>query len=67
MLKTADAESIRDTFFQKYVTLGKEKGTGLGTYSAKLMTEAMGGSITMESSEEHGTTVRLVFARFDGQ
>jgi signal transduction histidine kinase len=54
-------ESIRETFFEKYVTSGKKEGTGLGTYSAKLMAETMGGSISMETSAEKGTivTVRL--------
>lgn len=48
-------EEIRDTFFDKYVTAGKDTGTGIGTYSAKLMTETMGGSITMTTSDEDGT------------
>ncbi|WP_265584012.1 hybrid sensor histidine kinase/response regulator [Chitinimonas koreensis] len=38
---------IRDTFFDKYVTHGKDGGTGLGTYSAKLITEVMGGVIEL--------------------
>lgn len=52
---------IRDRFFDKYVTVGKERGTGLGTYSAKLVTEAMHGTITMDTNETTGTilTVRL--------
>ncbi len=48
---------IRDCFFDKYVTAGKIGGTGLGTYSAAIMTRAMGGSIRMETSEQGGTTV----------
>lgn len=50
---------IRDTFFDKYTTSGKSTGTGLGTYSALLMTKTMGGSITMTSSEEDGTTITV--------
>ncbi|WP_421899860.1 GAF domain-containing protein [Maridesulfovibrio sp.] len=52
-------DSIRDTFFEKYVTADKSDGTGLGTYSAKLITETMGGSISFESSSEEGTTIMV--------
>ena len=52
-------EEIRHRFFEKYVSQGKTRGTGLGTYSAKLMTEAQGWRIAMESSEEIGTVLRL--------
>jgi signal transduction histidine kinase len=48
--------AIRDTFFEKFATAGKQGGTGLGTYSAKLLTEAQKGSITMETSDEKGLT-----------
>ncbi len=50
-------ESVRDRFFEKYETFGKEKGTGLGTYSAQLMAQAQGGRISMETSHEAGTWV----------
>ena len=43
-------EAIRDTFFDKYVTHGKEMGTGLGTYSAKLIVDTIGGKIDIETS-----------------
>lgn len=46
---------IRSSFFERYVTHGKENGTGLGTYSAYLITRAHGGSIDFTSSEEEGT------------
>lgn len=49
-------EAIRSRFFEKYVTHGKSNGTGLGTYSAKLLTEAQGGSIFMDSSTLTGKT-----------
>jgi signal transduction histidine kinase len=52
-------ESVRAQFFDKYATSGKRTGTGLGTYSARLMVEVMGGRIAMESSEEAGTTVTV--------
>ena len=50
-------ESIRDIFFEKFATAEKKGGTGLGTYSAQLMARTMGGSISMTSSDEEGTTI----------
>lgn len=52
-------EAIRDQFFDKYVTSGKKQGTGLGTYSARLLTEVQNGRIEFESSEDAGTTLRV--------
>lgn len=52
-------EEVRDSFFDKYATSGKSGGTGLGTYSARLLTETLGGTITMDTSEEEGTTVTV--------
>jgi CheY-like chemotaxis protein len=48
--------AIRDTFFEKFATAGKQGGTGLGTYSARLLTEAQNGTIAMETSDETGLT-----------
>ncbi|SMF41921.1 PAS domain S-box protein [Desulfovibrio gilichinskyi] len=50
-------ELIRDRFFEKYATMGKQAGTGLGTYSAQLITKAHGGQIRFTTSEAEGTTV----------
>ncbi|MBF0162011.1 MAG: response regulator, partial [Magnetococcales bacterium] len=36
-------QEIRDNFFKKYATFGKQGGMGLGTYSARLMAEAQNG------------------------
>lgn len=52
-------EEIRENFFEKYVTSGKTTGTGLGTYSARLMVEVQQGSIAMVSSEAEGTTLTV--------
>ncbi|QJB56139.1 PAS domain-containing sensor histidine kinase [Pseudodesulfovibrio sp. zrk46] len=54
-------EDIRDTFFEKYATSGKKFGTGLGTYSARLIAETQGGFINMKSDAENGTTVEVSF------
>ncbi|MFH2074269.1 MAG: response regulator [Pseudomonadota bacterium] len=56
-------EDIRDSFFEKYVTSGKNTGTGLGTYSAKLIAETQGGQISLDTSEEDGTTIRIIFPK----
>ncbi|HOT29295.1 MAG TPA: response regulator [Candidatus Ozemobacteraceae bacterium] len=52
---------IRGTFLQKYVTHGKKGGTGLGCYSARLMAETMGGTVTFASSEQDGTAITVAF------
>lgn len=51
---------IRERFFDKYVTLGKVKGTGLGTYSARMMIRAQGGDIAMATSDERNETLLTV-------
>lgn len=48
---------IRGRFFEKYVTHGKQEGSGLGTYSAWLAVQAHGGSIVLESDRPGFTTV----------
>lgn len=51
---------IRATFFDKFVTAGKEGGSGLGTYSARLLVNAMQGQIAMDTSDADGTTTLTV-------
>ncbi|WP_410499994.1 response regulator [Chitinibacter sp. S2-10] len=53
-------EEIRSYFFKKYVTFGKKGGTGIGAYSAKLLTEAQNGSIDFSVSDEENTTTICV-------
>ena len=61
---TVPAE-IRGRFFDKFVTHGKQGGTGLGTYSAKLLAEAQNGTISMETSDrENQTTVTVTLPRY---
>ena len=52
-------EEIRERFFDKYVTCGKSGGTGIGTYSARLMAETQHGTIAFTTSEEEGTAVSV--------
>jgi len=54
-------DSIKDRFFEKHVTFGKQKRTGIGTYSAKLAAEKLGGTISMSTSQEEGTSIQIQF------
>jgi signal transduction histidine kinase/DNA-binding response OmpR family regulator len=51
-------EAFRKRFFDKYATLGKSGGTGLGTYSARLMARVQQGELDMASGVD-GTLVTL--------
>ena len=53
---------VRDKFLHKFVSHGKRGGTGLGGYSARLMAETMGGSVSFTSDEVAGTTILVNFA-----
>ncbi|EPR42111.1 multi-sensor signal transduction histidine kinase [Desulfovibrio sp. X2] len=52
--------AIRDRFFDKYATSGKTSGTGIGTYSARLMVRAQKGDVTMRTSDGQDETVVAV-------
>jgi signal transduction histidine kinase len=54
-------EEIRDSFFEKYVTAGKSSGTGLGTYSARLMANAMKAEIWFETGKTDQTVLFVKF------
>ena len=47
---------IRSQFFQKFKTYGKKRGTGLGAYSAKLLADAMGLTLSLSIDDERDTT-----------
>ena len=57
--KGAVPHDIRARFFDKYATSGKTHGTGLGTYSAKLIAQTLGGSIALDTSDPDGTTIHV--------
>jgi len=54
---------IRGRFFRKYVTAGKSRGTGLGAYSARMIAQALGGGIELDTSEPAATTIRVTLPR----
>ncbi|WP_028450254.1 ATP-binding response regulator [Chitinibacter tainanensis] len=55
--------AIRQRFFEKYVTAGKAKGNGIGTYTARLYAEAQHGSLEMQTDDDTGTTLTLRLPR----
>jgi PAS domain S-box-containing protein len=52
-------KSVRKEFFSKYITSGKERGTGLGTYIAKMIAELHDGDITFITGKKKGTTITV--------
>ena len=48
-------KAIRATLFDKYSSSNRQSGTGLGTYSAKLMTEVQHGEIYFDIIDEQQT------------
>ncbi len=58
--------AIRETFFDKYATAGKPGGTGLGTYSARLMAQVQGGEIDFVSDKTSGTTLHVTLPAHPG-
>ncbi|MDP1634363.1 MAG: hybrid sensor histidine kinase/response regulator [Gallionellaceae bacterium] len=61
---TVPAE-IRERFFDKFVTHGKQGGTGLGTYSARLLAEAQNGMVSLDvSDQDDQTTITVTLPRY---
>ncbi|GAB6037754.1 hypothetical protein JCM15519_23130 [Fundidesulfovibrio butyratiphilus] len=52
--------NIRANFFDKFVTSGKEFGTGIGTYSAMLIVNAHCGDILLDTSVPGRTTLTVL-------
>lgn len=56
---------IRAQFFDKFVTYGKQGGTGFGTYSARVLAEAQNGAISLAVSDlENQTTITVILPRY---
>ena len=56
-------EDIRDNFFDRYATTGKEEGTGLGTFIASLITKTHAGTISFVTDSQEGTTLTVRLPR----
>lgn len=52
---------IRQTFFDKFVTHSKSGGSGVGTYSARMLAKAQGGKIQMATSDQDNLTTLSVW------
>lgn len=64
--KGAVPVEIREHFFDKFITFGKQGGTGLGTYSARLLTEAQNGTLSLQVSDlENSTTLTVTLPRYE--
>jgi signal transduction histidine kinase len=62
--QAAMPESVRMQVFRRSFSTKSPVGRGIGTYSAKLITERyLGGSLTFTSSEDEGTTFAVVLPR----
>ncbi|MCJ0762623.1 response regulator [Variovorax terrae] len=53
---------VARSFFDKYFSQGKAGGTGLGTYSARLMARVQGGDLALEHVPGQGVAVVLSLA-----
>ena len=52
--------ALRERFFEKFATSGKAGGSGIGTYSARMLARAQQGSVDMETSDEENSTTLTV-------
>ena len=50
---------IRARLFEKHVTAGKARGTGLGAYSARLIARAFGGDVVADTTIPGRTVVTV--------
>jgi signal transduction histidine kinase len=50
---------IRNRFFEKGVTYGKTGAAGLGVYTARLIAEAMGGSLNLKTGDDMDTILTI--------
>ncbi|MCB1165725.1 MAG: ABC transporter substrate-binding protein [Leptospiraceae bacterium] len=50
---------LQKTFFERYAKGKSSRGSGLGTYSARLIARAHGGDITFTSNPEQGTEIQV--------
>ncbi|MBU1248859.1 MAG: PAS domain-containing sensor histidine kinase, partial [Proteobacteria bacterium] len=57
---------IRNEFFNKYKTFGKKEGTGLGTYSVRLIAKVHGGMVKLDTRTSGRTTVMVLLPRSQG-
>jgi len=54
-------EAVRQRMFEPYVSEGEEAGTGLGLFIVRLIAEAHGGAVTVQSQRGKGSRFTLRF------
>jgi two-component system sensor histidine kinase/response regulator len=52
--------AVRERFFDKFVTGGKASGTGLGTYSARMLARAQHGEVVFAVDDNARTTTLII-------
>ncbi len=55
------AQSVRETLFEPFVSMGKENGTGLGLTIVQKIIQDHGGEVVVESTSSAGTTFKITF------
>ncbi|MEE8116058.1 MAG: HAMP domain-containing sensor histidine kinase [Gemmatimonadales bacterium] len=58
-----DRARVFDRFYRGVQGLGTTSGSGLGLATVRAVTDAMGGSVELDTTLHRGTTVRLVFPK----
>lgn len=53
------AQSVRETLFEPFVSIGKENGTGLGLTIVQKIVQDHGGEVVVESTSPAGTTFKI--------
>jgi two-component system sensor histidine kinase/response regulator len=53
-------EELRERFFSKFSTSGKQGGSGIGTYSALMLAKAQHGNISMTTNDDDNATALTV-------
>jgi CheY-like chemotaxis protein len=55
---------LRERFFEKFTTSGKRGGSGIGTYSARLLATAQQGTVAMDTCDpDNSTTLTITLPR----
>ena len=60
------SDELREVFFDKFITHGKQGGAGIETYSVRKLVEAQNGRVALAvSDQENRTTITVVLPRYE--
>ena len=60
------SDELREVFFDKFITHGKQGGSGIETYSVRKLVEAQNGRVALAvSDQENRTTITVVLPRYE--